>query len=218
MWLLWPLPENITRQRTWFPLKILKGCIVTHLWFSFFSSSQSSPLPANTFFWTIHFFCNWWTGVSHHEPRFGQCLSFHSKLLFQFSSGLELFQSNSLRCSIAISCVHRSPRLIQTLVLYLVFSCGWFALNLRKNNLPTFFFFKQFFGFVDKAINFLLPFLLTAWQVRLCLKQVPLFLSLILLVCTYFCSRDSSLGMSPPFLSRFCSNFFLLQSKVSCFF
>ena len=103
-------------------------------------------------------------------------------------------------------------------LIYLVFSCGWFALSLRKNNLPTFFFWKQFFTFADKTINFPPPFLLTAMMSMQYVQNKTLFLFVILLVCIYFCLRDNSLEMSFSISSKFCNIFFPPQSKVCCFF
>ena len=103
------------------------------------------------------------------------------KLMVQFSSGAIPISFNVLPnssiCSIAISRVHCSPqfKFRETVFLYLVFSCKWFAVSLQKNNLPTFCFCKQLFAFAGKAINFLRSFLLAAWWIGSMFKIRPCF-------------------------------------------
>ena len=84
---------------------------------------------------------------------------------------------------------------------------------MRKKSLLNLFFCKHFFAFADKTISFRPHFFLTTRQVRRMFKVRSCFFFLILLVCIYFCLRDSWLEMSLPISSRFCDNFFLLQSK-----
>ena len=70
IWLLWLPSENITWQSVWSPLKFVKVYIVTHLQFSFVTSSQFPPLPANTsflenslFLWLLNWRVSLWAQI-----------------------------------------------------------------------------------------------------------------------------------------------------------
>ena len=160
-------------------MKFVKGCVINIRGFLLSAHHNLLHFLQTSFFWKFLFLV-----VDKLEGLIvgldsGSVYLFTPDSWFSWSGAIPVsinILPSSSRCLIAISRVHRFPqfRFTETVLLYLRFSCGWFAISLRKNNLPTFFFSKQFFACADKVINFPL-FLLTVWRVRGMFKTRPCF-------------------------------------------
>ena len=199
--LLWPPPENITRQRVGPPVKFVKGCVINIRGFLLSAHHNLLHFLQTSFFWKFLFLV-----VDKLEGLIvgldsGSVYLFTPDSWFSWSGAIPVsinILPSSSRCLIAISRVHRFPqfRFTETVIIF-AFQLWVICYQSSEKQSSNFRLFQAVLCICWQS-NKLSSFLVDSMTGTRYVQNKTLFLFLILLVCIYFYLRDSSLEMSLP--------------------